>query len=251
VPAPLKPLKWYRELKKAAGRAAAGAFLVEGEKAAAQIAAARPDAILEIIAVDEPPPQLRRYPARQLNKSQFDAIAGTRTPQGLAALVRLPAETYDPTLPEDNGGKILLLEGIQDPGNAGTLIRTAAAFGFSGAILSQSCADPFAPKCVQATAGAVLSVWLRRTEAYLELAGELKQQGHTLIAAELDGKDGPEVLRGKEKIVLALGSEGAGLSRKLLEAADYRLRIPMAREKAESLNVAACGAILMYLASGE
>ncbi len=248
---PLKPLKWYRELKKAAGRAAAGAFLVEGEKAAAQIATARPDAILEIIAVDEPPPYLRRYPLRQLTEKQFDAIAGTRTPQGLAAVVELPADSHSPTLPKASGGKILLLEGVQDPGNAGTLIRTAAAFGFSGVILSASCADPFAPKCVQATAGAVLSVWLRRTEAYLELAGELKKRGYSLIAAELGGRDGPEVLKAKDKMVLALGSEGAGLSREILALADYRIGLPVARERAESLNVAACGAILMYLASGE
>ncbi len=251
MPAPLKPIKWYRELKKAAGRAAAGAFLVEGAKAITQIAGGHPDAILEIISVDEPPPPLRRYPPRPLTERQFDAIASTRTPQGLAAVVKLPEDTYSPTLPDATDGKILLLEGIQDPGNAGTLIRSAAAFGFSGAILSASSADPFAPKCVQATAGAVLSVWLRRTDAYLDLTGELKRNGYRLVAAELDGEAGPDVLRGKDKIVLALGSEGAGLSSKLLDMADYRVSLPMAREKAESLNVAACGAILMYLASGQ
>jgi TrmH family RNA methyltransferase len=249
VPAPLRPLKWYREMKKATGRAAAGAFLVEGVKAITQVAAGHPDAIIEIIAVDEPPPDLRHYPARRLTKRQFDAIASTRTPQGIAAVVRLPEDIYSPTFPNDIGQKILLLEGVQDPGNTGTLIRTAAAFGFSGVLLTESCADPFSPKCVQATAGAVLSVWLRRTAAYLDLTGELQKSGYKLVAAALDGDAGPEVLEKPGRLVLALGSEGAGLSRQLLDMADYRVSLPIAKDKSESLNVAACGAILMYLAS--
>ena len=68
-----------------------------------------------------------------------------------------------------------------------------------------------------------------------------------IVAADLNGDAGPEVLRGQEKLLLALGSEASGLSRKVLEAADYRFRLPTVREKAESLNVAACGAICMYL----
>jgi TrmH family RNA methyltransferase len=70
-----------------------------------------------------------------------------------------------------------------------------------------------------------------------------------LVAADLAGTVGPEVLRGAKKILLALGNEAAGLSKALLDMADYRLRIPVDREKAESLNVAACGAILMYLSA--
>jgi len=195
------------------------------------------------------PPQLRRYPARQLNKSQFDAIAGTRTPQGLAALVRLPAETYDPTLPEDNGGKILLLEGIQDPGNAGTLIRTAAAFNFSGVVLTDKCADPFSPRVVQATAGAVLSLWLRATPQYPELVRSLRENGYRLAAALLDGKDGPDVLR-RDRLILALGNEATGLSPGLRQTADFHVGLPIARDRAESLNAAVCGGILMYLSQG-
>ena len=131
----------------------------------------------------------------------------------------------------------------------GTLIRTAAAFDFSGVIMSQSCADPLSPKCVQATAGAVLSVWLRRTAGYLELTETLRRGGYSLVAAELDGVAEPSVLYRQSKLLLALGNEAAGLSRALLAAADYRLRIPTVRGKAESLNVAACGAICMYLSS--
>ena len=165
------------------------------------------------------------------------------------AVVRLPAATYSGYLPENTGNKILLLEDIQDPGNVGTLIRTAAAFDFSGVVLTEKCADPLSPKCVQATAGTVLSVWLRRTANYLELVGMLKKGGYCLIATDLNGAAELTTLSCQGKLLLALGNEAAGLSRSLLDMSDYRLRIPTVREKAESLNVAACGAICMYLSS--
>jgi TrmH family RNA methyltransferase len=249
MPAPLKPLKWYRELEERKGRLEAGAFLVEGDKAIRQIIAGHPDAIIEILAVDQTPPAYHDYPVRLVTESQFRYISSTRTPQGILAVVRIPADIYSTHLPRDAGKRILLLEDIQDPGNTGTLIRTAAAFGFSGVILTENGADPLSPKCVQSTAGSVLSVWLRRTKEYLELAQALKKESYTLVAADLAGTAGPEVLRGQEKLLLALGNEAAGLSKELLDIADYRLRIPVVKEKAESLNVATCGAILMYLSS--
>ena len=244
-----RSLRWYRELAEKKGRLEAGAFIVEGDKAIRQVAAGHPEAILEILAVDEPPSFLGDYPVRLVTESQFRYISSNQTPQGILAVVRLPADIYTARLPEDAGDKILLLEDIQDPGNTGTLIRTAAAFGFSGVIMTENGADPLSPRCVQATAGSILSVWLRRTNDYLKLAEELKKKKHTLVAADLQGNTGPEVLHGREKLLLALGNEAAGISKALLETADYRLRIPVDREKAESLNVAACGAILMYLSA--
>ncbi len=131
----------------------------------------------------------------------------------------------------------------------GTLIRTAAALGYDGVILTESCADPLSPKCVQASAGTVLSVWIRRTTEYKEILQTLKGKDYKIVAADVRGSDKPNILTQQEKLVLALGNEAAGLSKELLEIADYRVRIPILPEKAESLNVAACGAILMYLSS--
>ena len=247
--APLKPFKWYKKLATQKGRWEAGAFLVEGDRAIKQIISSQPEGIIEILTITEPPPVYRNYAVRLLSESQFRSICLTRTPQGTMAVVRLPVDIGADYLPEEAGDKILLLEDIQDPGNVGTLIRTAAAFGFSGVIMTESCADALSPKCVQATAGTVLSVWLRRTTRYLELARALQKSGYPLIAAELNGAVGPSILLQQGKLLLALGNEAAGLSKTLLEAADYRLRIPIVREKAESLNVAACGAICMYLSS--
>ena len=247
---PVMPLKWYKQLATPKGRLEGGAFIIEGDKAIRQIIDTRPKQITEILATEKPPPAYADYPVRLLTESQLSSISQARTPQGILAVVRMPEEIYTGSLPADVGGKILLMEDIQDPGNTGTLIRTAAAFDFSGAIMTNGGADPLAPKCVQASAGALLSIWLRRTAGYLELVREMKDSGYRLIAAEVNGPDSPSVLASHSRFVLALGNEAAGLSRALLQNADYRVSVPTVRRKAESLNVAACGAILMYLASG-
>jgi len=240
-------LKWYRRLATRKGRWDARAFLVEGERAIAQILDSRPDQILEIVSTEEPALRYRRYPCRIVSERQMDSICSTRTPQGIFAVVRLPVETYSDELPDDVGDSILLLEDVQDPGNVGTVIRTAAAFGFSGVVLSTNCADPMAPKCVQSSAGAVLSLWLRRTAHYLDLVKDLKRRRYCLVAADLDGSEDASVLRSRDGLVLALGNEGGGLSDALLDMASHRFRIATERKRAESLNVAACGAICMYL----
>jgi len=241
-----RPLKYYRKLATRKGRLEAGAFIIEGERAVGQVVGSRPDAVREIVTVEGVPTAFPQYPHRAVTDSQFRHIATSRTPQGVLAVVGLPAETYSDSLPDSAGCKVLLLEDIQDPGNVGTLIRTAAALDFAGVILTEKCADPFSPKCVQSTAGSVLSVWLRRTKGYLEMVRELRDRGYFLVAADLDGREDTSVLRQQERLLLALGNEASGLSQELLALADYRLRLPTVREKAESLNVAACGAILMY-----
>jgi RNA methyltransferase, TrmH family len=244
--APQKSLKWYRELAEKKGRLNAGVFLVESEKAIRQIMGSQPEAVLEIVSINEPHFDFRKYPARQVSESQFSYISSAQTPQGIAAVIKLQPDIYTTRPPANTGDKILLLEDIQDPGNTGTLIRTAAAFDFSGVILTDKCADPFSPKVVQATAGAVMSLWIRATTQYLELIDSLRAKDYTLISTELGGRDGTGALQQK-RFILALGNESSGLSLKCREMADYHVGIPIAREKAESLNAAVCGAILMYL----
>lgn len=246
---PLKPMKFYKTLSTLKGRLAASAFIVEGERAVRQVVENHPDAVLEIVTLEGVRVSFKGYPHRALSESQFHSITSTKTPQGVLAVVSLPWDTYSNSLPEDPGSRVLVLEDIQDPGNVGTLLRTAAALNFTGAILSEKCADPFSPKCVQSTAGSVLSLWLRRGIACMDMVLRLRERGYFLLAADLNGEVDTSVISGRERLVLALGSEAAGLSRELLEIADYRLRLITVREKAESLNVAACGAILMYLSA--
>jgi TrmH family RNA methyltransferase len=246
----LKPVRWYRDLLKIKGRMENGAFLIEGDRAIAQVINNHPDAVMEILSIDVPDRIYDNFATRSITGGQLHSISSTKTPQGTIAVVRIPANTYTDTLPGKTGDRLLLLEDIQDPGNTGTLIRTAAAFGFSGIIMTDKCADPFSPKCVQATAGAGLSVWIRRTGRYMDIAEKLLLEGFTLAAADLGGTEAPSVLSRRGKLILALGNEASGMSAMLLKLATIRVKVPIARDKIDSLNVAACGAICMYLASG-
>jgi RNA methyltransferase, TrmH family len=248
-PVSARQFKQYKKLSTRKVRIEAGTFLMEGEKAIKQIQCHSPDKIIEILTSKETSPVFKSYPTRFLSEKQLCSLCFTTTPQGIIAVVRLPMEIYTDHLPENAGHKILVLEDIQDPGNVGTLIRTASAFGFSGVIMSEKCADPLSPKSVQSTAGSVLSVWIRRTSHYLGLVKSLKKEGYSLIAADLKGVEQSSILVSKEKLLLALGNEASGLSRALTDTSDFRIRIPIDQNRAESLNVAVCGAILMYLSS--
>jgi TrmH family RNA methyltransferase len=246
----LKPIKWYKNLATRKGRLEAQAFLIEGERAIKQIISSNPDDIIEIVSSGELSPLYNKYHERLVTDIQLCSICSTKTPQGLVAVVRLRIDTYSDQLPHNIGTKILLLENVQNPGNVGTLIRTAVAFGFSGVILTEKCADPFSQKCIQSTVGTVLSLWIRRTSRYLELIEELKNSGYSIIAADLGGAENSSILKCQDKFLLALGNEASGLSDLVLNTSNYKLRISTMRGKAESLNVAACGAICMYLSYG-
>jgi TrmH family RNA methyltransferase len=243
---PLKPLKWYKALADKKERLESGVFLVEGERAVRQIADNNPDAITEVLSTGELPSFCRRYVYRHITAQQLRSITSATTPQGIIAVVRIPEDIYAENLPDNPGSKILLLEDVQDPGNAGSLIRTAVAFGFSGVIMSEKCADPLSSKTVQSTAGTILSLWIRRTNNHLDMASSLKAAEYSLIATDLKGAENPSFLPKSKRLILALGNEASGLSAGILDMADFRLKIPI-KDKAESLNVAACGAICMYL----
>jgi TrmH family RNA methyltransferase len=269
----MKPVSWYKSLSQPRVRRAEGYFLVEGRRAVCQLLSFHRDSVEELLCVDgvdalNAPPSLRPentadnaddytidaagIPVRAISAANMKSISTSRTPQGVAALVRIPPDAYTSEIPQplltndDAAARVLLLEHVQDPGNVGTLIRTAAAFGYHCVILSGQCADPFSPKAVQSTAGSILSLYIRRSGEYTGMAAELKKRGYTLIAADLDGED-TYTLNGAGRRVIALGSEGAGLSGGILDIADKKIRIPIDASAAESLNVAAAGAIMMFM----
>ena len=119
-------------------------FLLEGVKAIEQVSSVK-GSIDEILITRGMNIDGDRFgcPVREISSSQFLSISNARAPQGIIAVVKLPSETYSSGLPPEPGSKILLLENIQDPGNIGTLLRTAVAFGFSGALLSLQSVDLF------------------------------------------------------------------------------------------------------------
>ncbi len=241
----MRSLKWYRALSDSKIRQQEGFFLVEGFRAAEQIIKGFPESVDEVVGIEDVGAAYKNnFPVRILSQSQLDYISSSRTSQGIVAVVKLPGACYSSELPKEYGAAVLLLEHVQDPGNVGTLIRTAAAFNYSGVLLSSQCADPFSSKVVQSSAGAILSVWVRRTERYLEMVSRFKADGLMILAADVHGRQHLDLTdRGH---VLALGNEGAGLSSELLNISGYSFRIPFNSKKVESLNVAVSGAIAMF-----
>ncbi len=245
----MKPLKWYRSLQTSRVRREEGVFLVEGERSISQVINSSMDSVEEILIPDTVATDFPEdIPVRVLPRKTFVPLCPSKTPAGPLAVVRIPPLSNSGELPAATGTRVALLEHVQDPGNVGTLIRTAAALDYDGIILSQECADPFGPKAVAASAGTLLSIWIRRSPDYLQMCRDLLQEKFHVFSADLDGKVRPEeaAVSGKTPWVLALGNEGIGLSDELLHLTTTKIKIPMNESKAESMNVAVSGGICMY-----
>ncbi len=169
------------------------------------------------------------------------SVADTETPQGVVFACGLP----DTALPDRlSPGRYLVLDGVQDPGNLGTVWRTADAFGAAGLLLTGNCADPFSPKAVRASMGACfrLPVWRgdRRDVA------ELLSRSHIPLYATALREDTEDVRRvDLSQAAVVIGSEGRGISEELLDLCEKTLKIPMT-DRCESLNAAVAAAILLW-----
>lgn len=175
----------------------------------------------------------------------FTGISTLVSPQGVLAAVRMNAST-----PEDiinNRKPIVILDGISDPGNLGTIVRTADAFGFGGILLTEGCVDIYNPKTVQATMGSILRV----SHSYIKYEDiiKLKEAGYTLYGFDLMGTDLTSGFGFEKKCGLIIGSETNGISEFIKTFCDELIRIPMTG-KAESLNAAMAAGIAMFLAGG-
>ena len=136
------------------------------------------------------------------------------------------------------------MDGVQDPGNVGTILRTADAAGFDGALLSSACADLYGAKTLRATMGSVFRVPVRRTADLPAALEEMKARGYAIVATELGGADFYAHCP-HERAVLVIGSEGNGVSAAVREVATHHLALPM-RGGAESLNAAVAAGIMIY-----
>lgn len=231
-----------------AGRASAPGEVtaVEGEHLLSEIALAGLE--LEAVYVREGDerllgrPLLRKLRAREhilLSRDVFDSAVDTATPQGIAGTLSIPTVQVAEGQAD---GVVLLLEAIQDPGNVGTLIRSAAAFGASLVVLVGECANPWSPKVLRASAGAVFHVPVLRQE--LE-AARRKFKGHRRLIAAVPNRSGAVLATKAEltKPVLMIGNEGRGLSPQALALADQLVTIPC---QIESFNAAVAGSLLLY-----
>lgn len=255
-----------RLMKKRRARDEAGVFLVEG-----------PRMIGELIADDHWRSQIlkicmsesfasgheekatalvqrgNRYQSEIFSDVAFVRISDTRTPQGILAVVKRRSYDIETVINGMYGEKpqaerqphILVLDNLQDPGNLGTVFRTAEAAGATGIILSSDCVDIYNPKVVRSTMGAVFRMPFLYVDDLPGTIGGLKKAGIRIYAAHLEGKNAYDREDYREGCAFLIGNEGNGLRNEVAECADCRIRIPM-QGKAESLNAAVAASVLMF-----
>ncbi len=235
-----------RALRDRRAREASGSFLVEGGK---MVEEALRHAELRCALVEEERLADFAALAQRLEAAQvpmlaaprrvLEAVCDTRTPQGIAAEVALPA----PGAPL--GERIVALDGVQDPGNVGTILRTADAAGFTGMLASAACADVYGSKTLRATMGSIFRLPVRREADLAAALAALRAQGYAILSSQLEGED--FFARGAlpERRVLVIGSEAEGVCEAVSAVATHRLRLPM-RGGAESLNAAVAAGIMLY-----
>ena len=173
----------------------------------------------------------------------FRSLSDTVTPQGVLAVVKQPAWTLE-QLSFENGCRLLLLDDIQDPGNLGTILRTAEAAGVDMVIMSEGCADIFNPKVIRSTMGSIFRLPFV-TDDLVSVIEMLKTEGVTVYGAALEGSSDYREVEFSEKTAIVIGNEGNGISGNVLNAVNEKIRIPM-KGQIESLNAAVSAAILLY-----
>lgn len=174
----------------------------------------------------------------------FAYMSDTKTPQGVLAVVRQMKHKAEDILNAENS-HIMVLDNLQDPGNLGTIFRTAEAAGVNGLILSKDCVDIYNPKTIRSTMGAIYRMPFVYVEDILETIGEMKQKGIHVYAAHLDGKNSYDKEDYSTGTAFLIGNEGNGLRDEVAAQADTWVQIPMAGH-VESLNAAIAAAVLMF-----
>ena len=188
----------------------------------------------------------------------FSSVAGTEAPQGVAALFRMRDWTFEDVL-RGRASKegayrgepplLVVMAGVQDPGNAGTIVRSAEAFGATGAIAARGTADPWSPKAIRASAGSALRLPLLRGLSVPVVLAQLKVSGLRIYAASPHAAGGaaasPDL---RERCAIFIGGEGTGLPGEVIKAVDATIAIPM-RDEVESLNAGVASAVVLYEAA--
>lgn len=183
----------------------------------------------------------RNLPLRTVPDDAFRRFAATEHPQGVLAVARIPSWRFEAVVDVPGDAVILLLDAVQDPGNLGTLTRTAEALGAAAVVALPGTVDPWNPKSVRAAAGSLFRVPIL-TSGWDEAERQLRRAGYRLLAAEAGGEPPRAADR---RVALVMGNEGVGISPEIRTAVDGMIGIPL-RGRAESLNVAAAAAILLY-----
>ena len=182
--------------------------------------------------------------AEVLSDKVFAYVSDTKTPQGILAVVR--RIEYDvKEMIQGQDAHILILDNLQDPGNLGTIFRTAEAAGVTGILLSMGCADIYNPKTIRSTMGSLYRMPFAYVEEFIETIQEVKKNGIKVFAAHLEGKNSYDQEDYRKGSAFLIGNEGNGLRQEVADCADVRIRIPM-QGQVESLNAAIAATVLMF-----
>ncbi len=181
----------------------------------------------------------------EVSDDVFRKFADTVNPQGILAVMDMAEASPDKML-ETEKPLLVLLENLQDPGNLGTILRTAEGAGVNGIVLSRDCVDLYNPKVIRSTMGAIYRVPFLYAEDLTATMKELQNRSIPVYAAALDAKAGVyDSYDYKEAAAFLIGNEGNGLTQEAIEAATHTCYIPM-EGKVESLNASVAASILMY-----
>jgi RNA methyltransferase, TrmH family len=232
-------VKQWQKLKRKKERTKTNTFLVEGFHLVEEaITAGWTIEKLILREETELPEWASHLEAETVSEHVFKSITETETPQGIAAVVQM----QDKKLKRHN--RILLLDAVQDPGNLGTIIRTADAAGYDAIYVGEGSADRYNDKVIRATQGSIFHLPVLTADLEL-LVPELQDIGYTVWAAALEGAVDYRAVSAPEKTALLVGNEGAGIDKRLIAQSDMAVKIPIFG-KAESLNVSIATGILLY-----
>ena len=247
--AKIKRIVQLRKKKKA--RDAEGVFLVEGIRMFREI----PEKLLQEIYISESCEEKEGKEIRRrasacgirpelVSDGVFSHLSDTQTPQGILCVVRQLSysleEVADAPCPH-----MLVLDRLQDPGNVGTILRTAEGAGVTGILLDGECADIYNPKTIRSTMGSIFRMPFYYIQDLEEGIRYLKKRGICTYAAHLEGKRAYDEEDYRKPCAFFIGNEGNGLRPEIADLADTYIRIPMAGE-VESLNAAIASAVLMF-----
>lgn len=233
--------------KKNRARKEEDCFIVEGLKMALEAPA---DKVLQVYLSSsfyeqhKIPEELAEAPVEIVEDRVFAQMSDTKTPQGILCLVKQYHYDREEILGKERP-LLLVLEDLQDPGNVGTIFRTAEGAGANGIILGSGCVDIYHPKTIRSTMGSIYRVPFFYDDDLIKTIKGLKTGNIRSYAADLSGKNSYEQEDYQGGTAFLIGNEGKGLSPELIREADCRIRIPM-EGKLESLNAAVAAALLLY-----
>ncbi len=233
-------IKGYIKLKDRKYRKKTNTFIVEGRHLVLE--AYKAGKIIELILEKDEVLPLD-LPIVYVTNEIISRISEMDTPSTVMALCRMDDEK------EVTGDKILMLDGIQDPGNLGTIIRSALAFNVDTIVMSPECVDLYNPKVIRSTQGMLFNINIKRTNIK-ETIEKLKEKDYLILGTKVNGGINVKDYSVNKKFALIIGNEGQGISKDILDLCEDYLYINMV-SKCESLNAGVAASILMYELGGK